>query len=218
MEKLHVLIADDHPLFRDGMRSLLSTQPDMKVAGEATTGEEAVALTDELEPDIVLMDIKMPGLGGIEATRRILGENPRVRVLIVTMFEDDATVFTAMRAGARGYVLKDDDKDDVLGAIRTVGRGGAVFGPGIAARLADFLTTARPAVPKEAFPALTNREREMLHLMAKGASNAEIGRLLSLSPKTVANYVSNILHKLQVADRKEAAIRAREAGLGHDGP
>lgn len=129
MEKLHVLIADDHPLFRDGMRGLLSTQPDMKVAGEATTGEEAVAMTAELEPDVVLMDIKMPGLGGIEATRRILGENLRVRVLVVTMFEDDATVFTAMRAGARGYVLKDDDKDDVLAAIRTVGRGGAVFGP-----------------------------------------------------------------------------------------
>ncbi len=214
MEKLRVLIADDHPLFRDGMRGLLSTQPDMAVAGEATTGEEAVRLTGELEPDVVLMDIKMPGLGGIEATRRILAAHPRVRVLVVTMFEDDATVFTAMRAGARGYVLKDDDKDDVLGAIRAVGRGGAVFGPGIAARLVDFLTTARPAVPKEAFPALTDREREMLHLMVRGTSNAEIARLLSLSPKTVANYVSNILHKLQVADRKAAVARAREAGLG----
>ena len=218
MEPLRVLIADDHPLFRDGMRGLLSTQPDIEVAGEATTGEEAVTLSTELEPNVVLMDIKMPGLGGIEATRRILAANPRVRVLVVTMFEDDATVFTAMRAGARGYVLKDDDKDDVLGAIRTVGRGGAVFGPGIATRLTDFLTIARPAVPREAFPALTDREREMLHLMAKGASNAEIGRLLSLSPKTVANYVSNILHKLHVADRKEATVRAREAGLGQDKP
>jgi DNA-binding NarL/FixJ family response regulator len=158
----------------------------------------------------------MPGLGGIEATRRVLAANPRVRVLVVTMFEDDATVFTAMRAGARGYVLKDEDKDDVLGAIRTVGRGGAVFGPSVAARLQDFLTTARPAVSKEAFPTLSDREREMLHLMAKGTSNAEIARLLSLSPKTVANYVSNILHKLQVADRKEATFRAREAGLGQD--
>ena len=218
METLRVLIADDHPLFRDGMRGLLTTQPDIEVAGEATTGEEAVTLTAELEPNVVLMDIKMPGLGGIEATRRILASNPRVRVLVVTMFEDDATVFTAMRAGARGYVLKDDDKDDVLGAIRTVGRGGAVFGPGIATRLTDFLTTARPAVLREAFPALTDREREMLHLMAKGASNAEIGRLLSVSPKTVANYVSNILHKLHVADRKEATVRAREAGLGQDKP
>jgi DNA-binding NarL/FixJ family response regulator len=214
MGKLRVLIADDHPLFRDGLRGLLATQPDIEVAGEATTGEEAVRLAAELEPHVVLMDIKMPELGGIEATRRILGENPRARVLVVTMFEDDATVFTAMRAGARGYVLKDDDKDDVLGAIRTVGRGGAVFGPGVAARLTDFLTTARSAVPREHFPALTDREREMLHLMAKGASNAEIARLLSLSPKTVANYVSNILHKLQVADRKEAMMRAHEAGLG----
>jgi DNA-binding NarL/FixJ family response regulator len=218
MEPLRVLIADDHPLFRDGMRGLLATQPDMEVAGEATTGEEAVRLTRELEPDVVLMDIKMPGLGGIEATRRILASHPHVRVLVVTMFEDDATVFTAMRAGARGYVLKDDDKDDVLGAIRAVGRGGAVFGPGVAARLTDFLTTARPAVPREAFPALTERERELLHLMARGASNAEIGRLLSLSPKTVANYVSNVLHKLQVADREGAIVRAREAGLGQDKP
>lgn len=214
MEKLRVLIADDHPLFRDGMRGLLATQPDIEVAGEASTGEEAVRLAEELGPDVVLMDIKMPGLGGIEATRRILVADPRVRVLVVTMFEDDATVFTAMRAGARGYVLKDDDKDDVLGAIRAVGRGGAVFGPSIAVRLVDFLATVRPAVPKENFPALTDREREMLHLMAKGASNAEIARLLSLSPKTVANYVSNILHKLRVADRVQAIARAREVGLG----
>jgi DNA-binding NarL/FixJ family response regulator len=216
MEKLRVLIADDHPLFRDGMRGLLATQPDMEVAGEATTGEEAVALAAELEPDVVLMDIRMPGGGGLEATRRILAARPGTRILVVTMFEDDATVFTAMRAGARGYVLKDDDKDDVLGAIRAVGRGGAVFGPGVASRLADFLTTSRPAVPREAFPALTDREREMLHLMTRGASNAEIARLLSLSTKTVANYVSNILHKLQVADRKGAVARAREAGLGHE--
>jgi DNA-binding NarL/FixJ family response regulator len=182
------------------------------------TGEEAVRMAAELEPDVVLMDIKMPGLGGIEATRRILGENPRARVLVVTMFEDDATVFTAMRSGARGYVLKDDDKDDVLGAIRTVGRGGAVFGPGVAMRLTDFLTGARSAVPRESFPTLTDREREILLLMAKGASNPEIARLLSLSSKTVANYVSNILHKLQVADRKEATMRAHEAGLGQDKP
>jgi DNA-binding NarL/FixJ family response regulator len=218
MMKLRVLIADDHPLFRDGMRGLLATQPDIEVAGEAMTGEEAVRMAAELVPDVVLMDIKMPGLGGIEATRRILGENPRARVLVVTMFEDDATVFTAMCSGARGYVLKDDDKDDVLGAIRTVGRGGAVFGPGVAARLTDFLTRARSAVPRESFPTLTDREREILLLMAKGASNPEIARLLSLSSKTVANYVSNILHKLQVADRKEATIRAHEAGLGQDKP
>jgi len=216
VEPLRVLIADDHTLFRYGMRGLLATQPDIEVVGEATTGEESVASAAELEPDVVLMDIKMPGVSGIEATRRILADHPRVRILMVTVFEDDASIFTAMRAGARGYVLKDAGKDDVLGAIRTVGRGGAVFSPGIAARLVDFFTTARPAVPREAFPTLTDREREMLHLMAQGASNAEIARLLSLSPKTVANYVSNILHKLQVADRKEAVLRAREAGIGKE--
>ncbi len=213
MDALRVMISDDHPLFRDGMRGLLSTKPDIEVVGEAKTGEEAVTLAGELRPDVILMDIKMPGANGIEATRRILAEHPSIRILVVTMFEDDASVFTAMRAGARGYVLKDADKDDVLDAIRTVGRGGAVFSPGVASRLTDFFTTARPAAPKEAFPTLTDREREMLHLMAKGASNAEIAALLSLSGKTVANYVSNILTKLQVADRKEAARRARESGL-----
>lgn len=216
MERLRVLIADDHTLFRYGMQGLLSTQPDMEVIGEATTGKEALALAGELQPDVVLMDIKMPGVSGIEATRRILEDHPHVRILMVTMFEDDASVFTAMRAGARGYVLKDATKDDVLSAIRTVGRGGAVFSPGIASRLMDFFTTARPAVPRDAFPTLTGREREIMLLIARGASNAEISRLLSLSVKTVANYVSNILHKLQVADRKGAVARAREAGLGRD--
>jgi DNA-binding NarL/FixJ family response regulator len=213
-ETLKTMIADDHPLFRDGMRGLLSTTDDIEVVGEAKSGEEAVELSSELRPDVILMDIKMPGGNGIEATRRILAENPDIRILVVTMFEDDASVFTAMRAGARGYVLKDAEKDDMIGAIRTVGRGGAVFGSGVASRLTDFFTTARPAAPKEAFPTLTDREREMLHLMAKGASNAEIAILLSLSGKTVANYVSNILVKLQVADRKEAARCARESGLG----
>ncbi len=214
MDLLRVLIADDHPFFRDGMRMFLETTPDIAVIGEAATGEEAVVQARSLQPGVILMDIKMPGLNGIEATRQILGSNPGIRVLIVTMFEDDPTIFTAMRAGARGYVLKDAQKDDVLRAIRAVGRGEAIFSPGIAARLVDFFTTARPAAPKEYFPTLTDREREMLHLMAQGASNAEISRLLSLSTKTVANYVSNILGKLQAADREEAVLRAREAGLG----
>ncbi len=211
-----MLLADDHPFFRDGMRMFLETTPDITVVGEAATGEEAVAQAEALAPDVVLMDIKMPGLSGIEATRRILAANPAVRVLVVTMFEDDATVFTAMRAGARGYVLKDAGKDDVLRAVRAVGCGEAIFSPGIAARLIDFFTTARAAAPREAFPTLTARERELLHLMAGGASNAQIANLLSLSTKTVANYVSNILGKLQVASREEAVLRAHEAGLGGD--
>jgi DNA-binding NarL/FixJ family response regulator len=217
-DALRVLIADDHPFFRDGMRMYLETTSDIVVVGEAATGEEAITQARELRPDVILMDIRMPGLSGIEATRQILGADAGVRVLVVTMFEDDATVFTAMRAGARGYVLKDAQKDDVLRAIRAVGRGEAIFSPGIAARLTDFFTTARPAAPREAFPLLTGREREMLHLMAQGASNAEIARLLSLSTKTVANYVSNILGKLQAADREEAVLRAREAGLGQARP
>jgi DNA-binding NarL/FixJ family response regulator len=218
MDPLRVLIADDHPFFRDGMRMFLETTPDIIVVGEAATGEAAVAQAQTLQPDVILMDIQMPGLSGIAATRQILGWNTGVRVLVVTMFEDDATIFTAMRAGAHGYVLKDAQQDDVLRAIRAVGRGEAIFSSGIATRLMNFFATARPAAPKEPFPTLTDRERELLHLMARGASNAEIARLLSLSTKTVANYVSNILGKLQATDREEAIGRARDAGLGQDRP
>lgn len=218
MNTFRIMIADDHPFFRDGMRMFLETTPDIVVVGEAATGEQAVAQAELLRPDVILMDVKMPGLSGIEATRQILGTNPSVRVLVITMFEDDATVFTAMRAGARGYVLKDAEKDDVLRAIRAVGRGEAIFGPGIASRLTDFFTTARPTAPQENFPMLTGRERELLHLIGQGASNAEIAHLLSLSAKTVANYVSNILNKLQVASREEAVLRAREGWTRSETP
>lgn len=214
MNKLRVLIADDHPFFRDGLHMLLDTTADIAVVGEAATGEEAVALAAELRPDIVLMDLKMPDPGGIEATRRILRADPGVRVLVLTMFEDDASVFAAMRAGARGYALKDAAKDDVLRAIRAVGQGEAIFSPAVAARVLDHFTAARPAAPRALFPGLTEREREVLLLLTRGATNAEIARLLSLSGKTVANYVSVILGKLQVTSREEAAQRAREAGLG----
>lgn len=210
---LRILIADDHPLFRDGMNLLLSTTDDLTVVGEATNGEEAVELATEQWPDVILMDLKMPGLNGIEATRRILDANPAIRVLVVTMFEDDASVFTAMRAGARGYVLKDAQKDDLLRAIRAVGRGEAIFSPAIATRMLDYFAAERPAVPREAFPTLTDREREILHLIVRGAPNAEIARLLSLTGKTVANYVSNILGKLQVSTREEAVDQARKTGL-----
>jgi len=217
MEPLRVLIADDHPLFRHGIAVLLQALPEFEVVGEATSGEETIALAEQLQPDVILMDIQMPRINGIEATRRILHTSPHIRVLMVTMSEDDASVFTAMRAGARGYVLKDAQKDDMLRAIRAIGRGEAIFSPAIAGRLIDFFATPRPAAPPQAFPELTEREREILNLIAQGHSNPEIAERLVLSPHTVRNYVSNIFSKLQVVDRAQAIVRAREGGLGYDG-
>jgi len=214
MDSVRILLADDHPVFRHGLRTLLTETPDLEVVGEATTGEDAVALSETLQPDLVLMDLRMPGTSGVDATRRIVHASPHVRVLVVTMFDEDASVFTAMRAGARGYVLKDAEKDDLLRAIRAVARGEAIFSPGVASRIVDFFAATRPAAPKQAFPTLSERERELLHLLAQGRSNAEIAGHLSLSHKTVANYVSTILSKLQVVDRAEAILRARQAGLG----
>jgi DNA-binding NarL/FixJ family response regulator len=215
-ERLRVLIADDHPLFRDGLRLLLSTTDDLEVVGEAHSGSEAVALAtlQATPPDVVVMDLKMPALSGIEATRRILSLAPQVHVLIVTMFEDDASIFAAMRAGARGYILKDAAQEDVLRAIRSVGRGEAIFSPSIATRVLDSFATLQGAVPRELFPMLTEREREILAALARGCSNAEIADQLTLTPKTVRNYVSAVLTKLQVVDRAEAILRARQAGLG----
>src|SRR2546423_1782465 len=185
MEPLGVLIADDHPLFRHGLSALLNASPDFEVVGEATSGEEVVTMAAKLQPDVILMDIHMPAVNGIEATRRILHTSPHIRILIITMFEDSASVFSAMRAGARGYVLKDTEKDDVLRAIQAVGRGEAIFSPAIASRLIDFFAASHLAVPREIFPSLTEREREILHLIAQGHANAEIARQLSLSVKTV---------------------------------
>lgn len=216
MDPLRVLVADDHPLFRDGLRTLLGSTPEAELVGEASTGEEAVYLAAELQPDVVLMDVQMPGMGGIEAIRRIASESPHVRVLVVTMFEDDATVFQAMRAGARGYVLKGANYAEMLRAIKAVAEGESIFGKEVAARLADYFADMRPAAPPRAFPDLSDREREILDCIAGGLKNPEIAKRLYLSPKTVRNHVSNILHKLQVADRTQAIIRAREAGLGND--
>jgi DNA-binding NarL/FixJ family response regulator len=213
MEALRILIADDHPLFRHGIREFLNLISELEVVGEATSGEEAIVQAEALHPDVILMDVNMPGVNGIEATRQILRDSPHIRVLVVTMFEDDSTVFAAMRAGARGYILKDAEKENILRAIQAVANGEAIFSPTIATRLMDFFTTQASTLPKEIFPSLTEREREILQLIARGRSNAEIARELSLSPKTVYNYVSNILSKLQVADRAQAIIRAREAGL-----
>ncbi len=214
MDILRILIADDHPIFRDGLRAMLGSDPDLELAGEATTGEEAVSMAAEFQPDLVVMDVQMPGGDGIEATRRIVRDSPHVRILIVTMFDDDGTVFRAMRAGARGYILKGSNYKEMLRAIRAVGNGEAIFSPQVAVRLRDFFADARPSATPELFPALSERELEILDLIASGAKNPDIAQKLFLSPKTVRNHVSNILHKLQVADRTEAIIRAREAGLG----
>ena len=213
-DTVRVLIADDHPLFREGMRGRLDRVADITVVGEAASGDEAVQLAHKLKPHVVLMDIKMPGLNGIEATREILRASPRVGVLMLTMFEDDDAVFAAMRAGAKGYLLKDSGGEGVVYAIRAVTSGEAVFGPGVAERIIGFFSVPRSAAPQRAFPELTGREEEVLSLVAQGKSNQEISRQLFVSLKTVRNHVSNILVKLQVADRAQAVIRARDAGIG----
>jgi DNA-binding NarL/FixJ family response regulator len=215
LETLRILIAEDHPLFRKGVISLLSSVPEFEVVGEAATGEEVVLRAADLQPDVILMDLQMPEVNGIEATRRILQESPSVRILVVTLFEDDESVFMALRAGARGYVLKDSDEEEMLASIRAVGKGEAIFSPAIATRVLAFFAASPPGgIPPRAFPTLTEREREILNLIAQGHPNPSIARQLSLSAKTVGNYVSNIFTKLQVADRAQAIIRAREAGLG----
>ena len=216
---MRILIADDHPVFRHGMVAILSAEPDLDVAGEASDGAEAVALAAELRPDLVLMDVSMPIVNGIEATRQILAVNPDARILMVTMFEDDASVFTAMRAGARGYVLKDAEKQEMLRAIRAAANGEAIFSPAVAARVIDYFANppvARPA--QESFPELTEREREILRLIAAGHRNQAIAARLHLSHSTVRNYVSSIFAKMQVTDRPGAILRARAAGISGDDP
>ncbi len=216
LEPIRILIADDHTLFREGLKALFSSIADTEVVGEAASGMEAVTLAETIQPDVVLMDIQMPGLNGIEATRQIVQTSPHIGIIIVTMFEDDDSVFSAMRAGARGYVLKGADQEEMLRTIRAVVRGEALFGAAIAARLQSYFAAPRPAAPAEAFPDLTEREREVLELLAQGHSNGEIARKLFISPKTVRNHCSNIFSKMHVVDRAQAIIRAREAGLGRE--
>ena len=213
-ERIRVLIADDHPLFRDGMHGLLDSVPDTEVVGEAASGEEAIMLAEALQPDVILMDIKMPGINGLQAMREILHTSPHIHILIVSMLEDDDSVFAAMRAGARGYVPKGSNQAEMLRAIRAVANGAAIFGPGIAQRLIGFCSASRPSVQSRIFPELTESEAEILALIAQGRTNEEIAGQLMLSHKTVRNHVSNIFSKLQVADRAQAIIRARDAGLG----
>lgn len=214
MEPIAVLIADDHQFFRDGVRALLEAQPEMECVGEATTGDEAVRRAMELQPDVILMDVQMPGMSGVEATRQIVSSSPQIRVLVVTMFEDDALVFAAMRVGARGYLLKGARHEDMVRAIRAVGNGDAIFSPAIAAKLVEYFAALQPTRPTQVFPELSSREREILALLARGHKNAEIAERLVISPKSARNYVSNIISKLQVADRAQAILRARDAGFG----
>jgi DNA-binding NarL/FixJ family response regulator len=209
---VRVIVADDHPLFRDGIRTLLALEPHIDLIGEASTGIEAVGMAVDLEPDVVVMDLHMPGMNGIEATRTIVESQPDVGVLVLTMFEDDDSVFAAMRSGARGYLLKGAGQEEILRAIEAVGRGEAIFGPAIARRVIEFFS--EPARPPQPFPELTDREREILELIAQGRSNLDIAQHFVLSTKTVRNHASNIFTKLRVADRAQAIVRAREAGLG----
>ena len=213
---IRILIADDHGVVREGLRAVLGSEPDMEVVGEAATGKEVVERAADLRPDVILMDIQMPHVNGIEATRRILEANPDIGVVVLTMFEDDDSVFSAMRAGARGYVLKGAPPSEILKVVRAVAVGEAYFGSEIARRLMDFFSAPKPTSLVEAFPELTSREVEILDLIAQGQSNAKIAARLFVSPKTVGNHISHIFTKLQVADRAHAIIRAREAGLGRE--
>ena len=221
-EPITILIADDHTLFRSGLVALFGSLEDTAVVAQASTGEEAVKLAAEHQPDVILMDIQMSaadgsGMNGIEATRRIIQTSPHIGVVIVTMFEEDDSVFAAMRAGARGYVLKGADQEEMLRTVRAVARGEALFGPAIATRLMSFFASPIHDHAAPLFPDLTEREREILDLIARGESNSDIAERLHIRPKTVGNHISNIFSKLHVADRAQAIIRAREAGLGRAG-
>jgi len=217
MNPLRLLIADDHLLFREGVKALLATANDIAIVGEAGDGLEAVAQCQALRPDIVLMDINMPGINGLQATQRVLADHPQTAIVMLTMLEDDASVFAAMRAGARGYLLKGASPVEMLNVIRAVAEGQALFGPAIASRLMRYfseLGRTPQAAPDEApFPELTEREVEVLQCIARGDNNQEIAQKLVISPKTVRNHITSIFSKLQVADRAQAIVRARQAGL-----
>ena len=212
-EPLRVLLADDHPLFRQGLRTAIAAGDGLQVVGEAETGAEAVAQALELQPDVVVMDLQMPERNGIEATREIVAQSPHISVVVLTMFEDDDSVFAALRAGARGYLLKGAGHEEIVRAIRAVSSGEAIFGPAIATRMMAYFA-GRPDGPAQAFPELTSREREVLELIAQGHSNAQIAERLVVSQKTVRNHVSNVFTKLCVLDRAQAIVKAREAGMG----
>ncbi|WP_428961268.1 response regulator [Micromonospora fluostatini] len=210
MDQVRVLLVDDHAPFRAGLRALLATSPDVEVCGEAASGEEALAVLGRLQPDVVLLDLTMPGMGGIAATERLVRMSPHVRVLILSMADDDESVFAALRAGARGYVLKGARRVEIIRSVRVVADGEAIFGPAIATRLMGYFAGLDRG---PAFPDLTAREREVLALIAQHLTNPQIAQRLGLSQKTVRNHVSNIFAKLQVADRAQAISMARQQGL-----
>ena len=214
METIHILIADDQTITRTGLRNLLASVEGIEIVGEAGDGAQVIELAEKLEPDVILMDLRMPVVNGIEATRRIHRASPHIGILVVTVFEDDTSVFPAVRAGARGYLLKNAEQDELVRAIRTVANGGVIFSPGIAQKVMGYLTAPAPDVPRHVFDELTPREREILELIAQGKTNAEIAERLGLSPKTVSNNISNVLLKVQATDRAKLMLMALEAGMG----
>jgi Response regulator containing a CheY-like receiver domain and an HTH DNA-binding domain len=212
-ERIRVLLADDHPVYRDGLAGLLGATTDLTVVGQASTGRRAVTMAESLTPDVVVLDLNMPELNGVDAARQIVATAPHTAVLILTMYDDDALVFQAMQAGARGYVLKSADPDTILAAVRSVARGEAIFGAALAQRLSHWFGTMDGH--RGPFAALTPRENQALELIARGWGNPAIAERMGVSAKTVRNHVSNIFTKLQVADRAQAIAKARDAGLGH---
>jgi DNA-binding NarL/FixJ family response regulator len=214
MEPIRVLIADDQTIARAGLRTLLESLPGIEIAGEAEDGAQVVEMAGALQPDVILMDLRMPVMNGIEATRRVHRASPHIGILVVTIFQDDTSVFPAIRAGARGYLLKDADQTELVRAIQAVAAGGAIFSPSIAQQVLRYLAQPLPNVPRHIFDELTNREREILDLLAGGNNNSEIAGRLGISPKTVSNHISNILVKVQAVDRAKLMLMALEAGLG----
>jgi len=215
---IRVVLADDHPMYRYGVEAVLADVPTIDLLGTASSGRELLALVERTRPDVVLTDLRMPDLSGIEVTRRLVASDPGLPVLLLTMHDDDESVYGAMRAGARGYLLKGADGAQLVSTIQTLASGGTAFGPSVARRIVGFFLETSQHERGGAFPELTRREREVLDLVAAGHRNSVVARSLSLSEKTVRNHLSSILLKLQVEDRSAAIVRAREAGMGHLDP